>query len=124
MTHPPQPSLHLIADIAGCRHLDDPVLIEQALRSAAIAASATVLEVRLHHFGPQQGVTGVALLAESHISIHTWPENGLAAVDLFVCGNGANVAAGLAVIVDMLQGEVIMRTPITRLGRLPAASIS
>ena len=79
--------LHLIADIAGATGLDDCAAIEAALRAAALAAHVTVLDLRLHHFGADCGVTGVVLLAESHISIHTWPEYGFAAVDIFMCGN-------------------------------------
>jgi S-adenosylmethionine/arginine decarboxylase-like enzyme len=77
MQHESVRGLHLVADIAGASGLGDLPLIEAVLREAAQAARATVLDVRLHHFGPGKGVTGVALLAESHISIHTWPEHGL-----------------------------------------------
>jgi S-adenosylmethionine decarboxylase len=73
-------------------------LVETALRGAASAAGATLLEVRLHSFGAGQGVTGVAMLAESHISIHTWPEHGYAAVDIFLCAPRHELDAGLAVI--------------------------
>jgi S-adenosylmethionine decarboxylase len=85
--------------------------------AAAAAAHARVLGVHLHHFGEGMGVTGVALLAESHISIHTWPEAGSAAVDLFVCGPQADVEAGLAVIVQMLRAEVVQRKIVPRLVR-------
>lgn len=119
MAHPPGTSLHLIADLAGCSRLDDPAHIETVLRNAAAAAGATVLEVRLHHFGEAMGVTGVALLAESHISIHTWPESGVAAVDLFVCGTRADAPAGLAVIAAALGGEVVRRQDVLRLQPLP-----
>ena len=77
--------LHVIADLDGCEGLDDPVRIERAMRGAVTAAGVTLLDLRLHHFGAGQGVTGVALLAESHISIHSWPEHGYAAVDIFIC---------------------------------------
>jgi S-adenosylmethionine decarboxylase len=60
--------------------------IEQLLRAAAEAAGAHVLHSHFHGFGDGQGVTGVVLLAESHISIHTWPEDGFAAADIFMCG--------------------------------------
>ena len=86
---------HLIADLEGCTGLDDPALIERAIRAAVAVAGATLLDLRLHHFGPQQGVTGVALLAESHISIHSWPQQGYAAVDIFLCGRREAARAAL-----------------------------
>ena len=94
---------HLLADLSGCQGLDDVARVEQALREAVAAASATLLDVRLHHFGPGQGVTGVALLAESHISIHTWPEHGYAAVDIFLCGPRHDLDAALAALSTRLE---------------------
>ena len=78
---------HLIVDLWEAKNLDDIEVIEAMLRRSAEVSGATLLDVQLHHFGPNQGVSGVALLAESHISIHTWPERGYAAIDLFMCGN-------------------------------------
>lgn len=80
------PGLHLLIDFWDCRALTDAAGIEHALREAAAACGATVLGVKLHGFGDTGGITGVALLAESHISIHTWPETGYAALDIFMCG--------------------------------------
>ncbi|WP_413992172.1 adenosylmethionine decarboxylase [Labrys okinawensis] len=80
------PGLHLLIDFWECRMPDNPTEIEVALREAAVACGATVLTVELHHFGESGGITGVALLAESHISIHTWPETGYIALDIFMCG--------------------------------------
>ncbi len=77
---------HLIVDLYGAERLDDIDHIETALRRAVDAANATLLHIHLHHFEPNGGVSGVAVLAESHISIHTWPENGYAALDVFMCG--------------------------------------
>ena len=78
---------HLIVDLYDAERLDDLDHIEAVLRRAVIAARATLLHIHLHHFEPNGGVSGVAVLAESHISIHTWPENGYAALDVFMCGN-------------------------------------
>lgn len=77
---------HLLIDIWGASRLDDPEHIDTKLREAAIATGATILHSHFHHFSPNGGVSGVVVLAESHISIHTWPERDFAALDIFVCG--------------------------------------
>jgi len=77
--------VHLIVDLHGAQGLDDIDLIETTLRRCVDAARATLLHIHLHHFSPN-GVSGVAVLAESHISIHTWPDAGYAALDVFMCG--------------------------------------
>ncbi|MGQ0663596.1 MAG: adenosylmethionine decarboxylase [Pseudomonadota bacterium] len=77
---------HLLVDMWNAKHLTDVALAEQALREAAAAAGATLLHIHVHHFGPNHGVSGVAVIAESHISIHTWPELAYAALDIFMCG--------------------------------------
>lgn len=77
---------HLIIDLWDGEHLDDVGVVELALRRAVQAAGATLLHLHLHEFGSGGGVSGVAVLAESHISIHTWPERGYAAIDAFMCG--------------------------------------
>ena len=77
---------HLIIDLWEAEHLDDIGVIELALRRAVQAAGATLLHLHLHEFTPNGGVSGVAVLSESHISIHTWPERGYAALDVFMCG--------------------------------------
>ena len=77
---------HLIVDLWDAKHLDDIDVIEDTLHEAIEAAGATLLHMHLHPFEPN-GVSGVAVLAESHISIHTWPERGYAALDVFMCGD-------------------------------------
>ena len=77
---------HLLVDLWGARNLSDPAHIDAALREAALIAGATILHSHFHHFTPNGGVSGVVVLAESHISIHTWPERDFAAVDIFMCG--------------------------------------
>lgn len=78
---------HLLIDFWGGSRLDDIDFVEAALRDAAEAANATVLHIHVHEFGGEGGVSGVAVLAESHISVHTWPELDYAAFDIFMCGN-------------------------------------
>ncbi|SEW42601.1 S-adenosylmethionine decarboxylase [Cognatiyoonia koreensis] len=88
---------HVIVEFHGATHLTESAETASVLRDAARAAGAVVLDVKLHDFGMRHGYTGVALLAESHISIHTWPEHGYAAVDIFMCGD-AEPLKSLAVL--------------------------
>ena len=78
---------HLILDFWGAHELDNPELMEKTLKACVEKAGATLLHIHLHRFSPSGGLSGVAVLAESHISVHTWPENGFAAFDIFMCGN-------------------------------------
>jgi len=78
---------HFIVDFWGAQNLANTQLIEQSLVEAARVAGAVLLHIHLHKFSEGGGVTGVALLAESHISVHTWPELDYAAFDVFMCGN-------------------------------------
>lgn len=79
--------IHLIFDFWGAQQLDNLELMEAALRESVAVARATLLHIHLHHFTPNGGISGVAVLAESHISVHTWPERGYAAFDVFMCGD-------------------------------------
>ncbi len=78
---------HLIIDLIGARHLDDETRIRQAFLDCVKACKATLLHIHTHVFEPNGGVSGVAVLAESHISTHTWPERDYAAFDVFMCGD-------------------------------------
>ena len=95
--------VHLIVDLYEAEHLDDIDHIEATLRHCVEAASATLLHIHLHHFQPN-GVSGVAVLAESHISIHTWPEAGYAALDVFMCGS-ANPDACVPVLREAFSAK-------------------
>ena len=101
---------HLIIDLFGARHLDDIKYMEQTMRRCIKAAGATSLHFHLHHFTPNGGVTGVAVLSESHISVHSWPEADYAAFDVFMCGD-----AKPELCVDILREafearEVVVKT--------------
>ena len=77
---------HIIIDLYDAEQLDDQAHIEDTMRACIDASGATLLHIHLHPFEPS-GVSGVAVLAESHISVHTWPEAGYAAFDVFMCGD-------------------------------------
>ena len=77
---------HLIIDLYDAERLDDLDHISETLKLCVDAAGATLLHMHLHPFEPNGGISGVAVLAESHISIHSWPERSYAALDVFMCG--------------------------------------
>ncbi|OPX88073.1 MAG: S-adenosylmethionine decarboxylase proenzyme precursor [Pelotomaculum sp. PtaB.Bin104] len=82
---------HVLAEIYGCGFevLNDINRVEEILVNAALEAGAEVRECVFHKFSPQ-GVSGVVVISESHLAIHTWPELGYAAVDVFTCGEKVN----------------------------------
>lgn len=90
---------HLIIDLWEASRLDDLEHVRETLIKAVTAAKATLLHIHLHHFTENGGISGVAVLAESHISIHSWPEIGYAALDVFMCGD-SNPADAIPVLQD------------------------
>ena len=81
--------VHVLLELADCdkKMLNNPRRIKEILVEAARRARVTIVKTTIHKFNPY-GVSGVVVIAESHISIHTWPEHGCAAVDIFTCGKG------------------------------------
>lgn len=99
---------HLIIDLWDAEGLDDRNRIEQALIDAVTAAGATLLHIHLHTFTEGGGISGVAVLSESHISVHTWPERGYAAFDVFMCGD-AEPRKALGVFKDAFSpGRIVI----------------
>jgi len=105
---------HILADFWGCDYtrLNDAGELRRALHRAAEVAKMTVLGEEWHQFSPC-GLTGMLLLAESHISIHTYPESGYAAVDIFTCGGGETDKA-LEHLQDVLQPVKVRKYNIRR----------
>jgi S-adenosylmethionine decarboxylase len=97
---------HCILELYDCdaSKLDNEAFLRDTITTAAERAGATLLNLITHHFQPQ-GVTGLALLAESHISIHTWPESGYAAVDVFTCGDHTMPERACAVLAQELGAK-------------------
>ncbi len=101
---------HLLIDLFGARRLDDLEHVERTLKRCVEAAGATLLHIHLHHLKPTGGVTGVAVLAESHISIHSWPETGYAALDVFMSGD-ADPQLAVPVLKEAFEADdVVVKT--------------
>lgn len=98
--------LHLLLDFWGARNLDNLDCMEAALRECVQRCRATLLHIHLHHFSPSGGISGVAVLAESHISVHTWPERRFAAFDIFMCGQ-ARAEKAVSVLMRAFAPESI-----------------
>ncbi|HHT9125322.1 MAG TPA: adenosylmethionine decarboxylase [Candidatus Brocadiia bacterium] len=94
---------HLILELWECdvKSLNSITFVRDLITTAARKVAATVLDVVCHRFTPT-GVTGVVVLAESHISIHTWPERAYAAIDIFTCGNTINPQDAASYLVERL----------------------
>ena len=95
---------HYIVDFWGTQFLQDINVIENALTDASNIAGAVLLHIHLHQFSDGGGITGVALLAESHISVHTWPERNYAAFDVFMCGD-ARPDKAVALLEEVFQPD-------------------
>ena len=110
-------SKHLLLELYSCdsEKLNDESFLRCTLNKAAKLAKATVLNLISNKFEPQ-GVTAIALLAESHISIHTWPESNYSAVDIFTCGQNMMPELASQYIIQTLKAKehslrVIQRKP-------------
>jgi len=110
-------SKHLLLELYRCDYekLNDESFLRCTLNRAAKLAKATVLSLMSNKFEPQ-GVTAIALLAESHISIHTWPESSYSAVDIFTCGQKMLPELASKYLIEVLNAEehslrVIKRNP-------------
>ncbi len=78
---------HIILDLWNVEFDDKINTLKKVIKEAILVSKATLLHIHLHRFGEQQGISGVAVLAESHISVHTWPERNYIAFDIFMCGD-------------------------------------
>ena len=106
---------HLLLELRGCDRalLNDLVFVKGAMRRAAKEAGATIVGESFHQFDPS-GVTGILAIAESHLSIHTWPERGYAAADIFTCGTSFKPRRAADLLIDQLRCEEPSITEIRR----------
>jgi len=106
---------HILAEYfeCDCTYLDSEQAIREVMLEAASASGATIVGNIFHHFSPQ-GVTGVVVIAESHLAIHTWPEFRYASVDLFTCGSHLDPWVGFEYLKERLQSRKWMSKEIIR----------
>jgi S-adenosylmethionine decarboxylase proenzyme len=97
---------HLLLELKDCNPelLNDLSYIRKAMIETAEDVGATIIGESFHHFSPQ-GVTGILAIAESHISIHTWPEYGYAAADIFTCGSSFHPMEAADILIDLLESK-------------------
>ena len=97
---------HLLIELQDCNKevLNDLGFIQNAMLAAAVDCGATVMGESFHRFNPQ-GVSGVVIIAESHLSIHTWPEYGYAAVDIFTCGTTVEPEKAAETLIEKLGAK-------------------
>ena len=106
---------HILAEYfeCECTYLDSEAAIKNLMLEAASRSGATIVGNIFHHFSPQ-GVTGVVVIAESHLAIHTWPEFRYASVDLFTCGTRVDPWIGFEYLKEKLQSKKWVSKEITR----------
>ena len=95
---------HIILEMWGCQNLESVDIAEQALREMVLALDVNLLDLKVYPFSPV-GVTGMAIVSESHLVIHTWPEYGYAAVDIFTCGAPRDPQDAVNVLREHYQPE-------------------
>lgn len=96
----------LVVELYGCNRncIEDVAFVEETMVQAAHKAKATIVQSIFHEFSPH-GVSGAVIIAESHLAIHTWPEFGYCALDVFTCGNLTDNSAALDYIKDAFQAD-------------------
>lgn len=106
---------HILAEFYGCNPavLNDVAKVKRAMVDAALEAGAEVREVAFHKFSPQ-GVSGVVVISESHLAIHTWPELGYAAVDVFTCGDTVDPWDACQYLVENLEASDVEASEVKR----------
>ncbi len=106
---------HIVCELSGCdaATLTNVDAVREMMIGAAKASRATIMEVAFHRFEPQ-GVSGVVVLAESHISIHTWPEAGYAAMDFYTCGDHTDPWLACEHAAKVLEAKTMLTTEVKR----------
>ncbi|MFO7173949.1 MAG: adenosylmethionine decarboxylase [Bacillota bacterium] len=106
---------HILAEVYGCDPtvINDVEKVERILVDAALKAGAEIREVAFHKFSPQ-GVSGMVIISESHLAVHTWPELGYAAVDVFTCGEHVDPWVSMRYICEAFGAQNVTATETLR----------
>ncbi len=106
---------HTILEFSGCPYekLANSGEVEQAFREAARRSNATIVDTLFHYFNPH-GVSGVVVIAESHFTVHTWPEHGYAAIDFFTCSEDVDISKAIEHLRKCLQPKQITKKTLAR----------
>lgn len=104
---------HLIIEVWNGKNISSLSKIEEIFKNAIKACGVTLLKIDLHQFSPSGGISGVAIIKESHISVHSWPEYKYVALDIFVCGD-INPYKAIPVIKAGFETEQIQVTEVKR----------
>lgn len=106
---------HVLAEVYGCEFdvLNDLDRIREVMVNAALSAGAEVIETTFHRFSPQ-GISGVVVISESHLAIHTWPELGYAALDVFTCGSDVDPWVAMEAIIEGFGATSVTATEVKR----------
>lgn len=107
--------IHIIVELSNCDAdiINSLTEVKKILTYAALCANAEIKELAFHRFSPQ-GVSGVVVIAESHIAVHTWPEYGYAALDIYTCGNKADPLKACDYIAKTFKAQKVFATEIER----------
>lgn len=106
---------HIVCELSGCdpARLTDVDAVREMMQQAALAANATIVTSAFHRFQPH-GVSGVVVIQESHLSIHTWPETGYAALDFYTCGDHTDPWAACEYAAEALDAKTLLTTEVKR----------
>ena len=100
---------HILLDLWGVKFDNSVTTLKKIIKNAVKLSGATMLHIHLHRFGKEQGISGVAVLAESHISVHTWPERDYIAFDIFMCGDTRPEASATYLIKTLQPKKEILK---------------
>ncbi len=106
--------MHVLADFGGCQNVPDSAdVLEQIMVKAANLCKATVVNTTFHEFNPI-GLSGVVVIAESHLAVHTWPEHGAICIDLFTCSHEMNPTRALEFLFENFGARTMELERVTR----------